>query len=48
MEQTAGTGRIVRIEGSVVDIRFDADAPPVDTCLVVGREGGIVNSASAW
>lgn len=38
---TAGLGTIVSVRGSVVDIRFASDLPPINTLLRVGSEGRI-------
>ncbi|MFO7857132.1 MAG: F0F1 ATP synthase subunit beta [Paracoccaceae bacterium] len=41
-----GEGRIVSIEGTVVDVRFDSDPPPAETRLTAG-DGGIVIEVAA-
>jgi len=43
---TADQGRIVSIEGTVVDVRFAADPPPAETRLTAG-DGGIVIEVAA-
>lgn len=37
----SGTGIIIRIQGSVVDIRFEDNLPPIYTLLRTGKDGNI-------
>jgi F-type H+-transporting ATPase subunit beta len=42
MQERRNEGHITAIQGSVVDIRFDGQAPPLNTRLLAGDEGQIV------
>ena len=39
------TGTVVSVRGSVVDVRFDTQLPPIHSLLRTGDEGGIVINA---
>jgi len=44
---TAATGRIVAIQGSVVDVAFEGAPPPVDRMLLTGAERDVVVEVAA-
>ncbi len=41
-DESGGQGKIVRIRGSVVDVRFDDALPPLEHALVAGPDGRVV------
>ncbi|PQO23605.1 F0F1 ATP synthase subunit beta [Rhodobacteraceae bacterium WD3A24] len=47
MPRDAGPGRIVQIDGSIADIRFDGRLPAIGTQLVAGAEDEIVIEVAA-
>lgn len=42
MSNLSNTGVVVSVRGSVVDIRFDGDLPPIHSVLRAGQEERII------
>lgn len=44
----ATSGTVMAVRGSVVDVRFEADLPPIHTLLLAGTEGQIAIEVLAY